>query len=130
LTLRNILVIAICPLCLIVVALLSCRALPPRAVDYVSVAVANGECSVRHIQDIGDFKDANEGPPDTMPCTSVAGYLKDHMKLPVSNTVAVLIRDDQDPDTVRLIADLNGAGYKVSMVGIRRVVFPSRKNES
>jgi hypothetical protein len=59
-----------------------------------------------------------------MACTSVVGYLENQLKLPAGEPVGVIVGDDQDPDTVRLIADLTGAGYKVSTGGIRRVGFP------
>ena len=60
-----------------------------------------------------------------MACTSVPGYLKDSVKLPVGASVGVGVMDEKDPDMIRLIADLNEAGYKVSTVGpIRRVAFP------
>ncbi len=111
---------------MLVGALTSCRIFSPRVVDSVFVTAAHGQCSVRHIRDLKDFKDAIGEPGDTMPCTSVAEYLKDDMKRPAGEVVGVLLDDDADADDVRLIADLKAAGFRVSTVGpIRRVVYPS-----
>jgi hypothetical protein len=89
----------------------------PYPADWIFVGTSQGKCWVeRRIQ----------GPRDPMSCTSILGYLKDDVKLPVGASVGVGVMDEKDPDTFRLIADLRGAGYAVSKVGpARRVVFPN-----
>jgi hypothetical protein len=99
---------------------------PPHVGNSAFIVAAHAECSAQHIREPRDLMRA---PRDKMACTAVPGYLKDSVKLPVGASVAVAVMDEKDPDTVRLIADLNGAGYKVSTLGpIRRVVFPKLGN--
>jgi hypothetical protein len=93
-----------------------------RVLNYAFITAVRGDCSVQQIR---EPRDLIRAPRDRMACTSIPGYLKDSVKLPVGASVGVGVMDEKDPDMIRLIADLNKAGYKVSTVGpIRRVALP------
>jgi hypothetical protein len=122
LTLRTVLIVAIGLLCLAIGAVLIWRYSALRVGNSAFVTAAHAQCSVQHIR---ESRDLIKAPRDKMACASVRGYLKDSVMLPMGASVGVGVMDEKDPDTIRLIADLNEAGYKVSTVGpIRRVVFP------
>ena len=116
------LVVASVFMCLVIGAVAIWQQDASHVLNYAFITAAHGDCSVQHIR---EPRDLIRAPRDRMACTSVPGYLKDSVKLPVGASVGVGVVDEKDPDTIRLIADLNEAGYKVSTVGpIRRVAFP------
>ena len=119
---RVLIVVASVFMCLVIGAVVIWRQHASRVLNYAFITAAHGDCSVQHIL---EPRDLIKAPRDKMACASVREYLKDSVKLPVGASVGVGVVDEKDPDTIRLIADLNEAGYKVSTAGpIRRVVFP------
>jgi hypothetical protein len=123
LLLRTVLiVVASVFMCLVIGAVAIWQRDASHVLNYAFITAAHGDCSVQRIR---EPRDLIKAPRDNMACASVREYLKDSVKLPVGASVGVGVMDEKDPDTIRLIADLNEAGYKVSTVGpIRRVAFP------
>jgi hypothetical protein len=123
LPLRTVLiVVASVFMCLLIGAVAIWQQDASHVLNYAFITAAHGDCSVQHIR---EPRDLIKAPRDKMARASVREYLKDSVKLPVGASVGVGVVDEKNPDTIRLIADLNEAGYKVSAVGpIRRVAFP------